>query len=101
MRPATPRTMTVPEVRDRLYELAGEMRSEELMHLANQLWRRRPGKVKARASAVHMTPELAQSIRDYAVTHPWLSEHRIGIEFGVNQGRVSEALFGFRGEDRG
>jgi hypothetical protein len=43
-----------------------------------------------------MTPALVEAIRLYADIHPGMSEHRIGIVFGVNQGRVSEALSGFR-----
>jgi hypothetical protein len=91
-----PTLMTVPEVRDRLYAMADAYRLPELRHLADQLHRRKPARPKARAQSPTMTPALVEAIRLYADIHPGMSEHRIGIVFGVNQGRVSEALSGFR-----
>ena len=88
--------MTIPEVRDRLYFLSEIQNQPELRQLADQLWRRSPGRRTARATSRVLTPELAQAIREYAAQHPEESEHRIGIRFDVNQGRVSEALFGYR-----
>lgn len=88
--------MTVPEVRDRLYQLADILGSTELHRLADNLWRRKPGRRKAPVSAQHLSPELAAAIREYAGNNPKMTEHQISILFGVNQGRVSEALFGHR-----
>ena len=87
--------LTIPEVRDRLYELADSQRIPELRMLADQLWRRR-GRRAVRAQSIAITPELVAAIRDYAYHHPDESEHKVGQQFGVNQGRVSEALFGHR-----
>lgn len=87
--------LTVPEVRDRLYQLADELGSTELRRLADNLWRRRPGR-QTRAQSRAVTPELVTAIREFAADHPSMTEHQIGVRFGVNQGRVSEALFGFR-----
>lgn len=91
-----PKTMTVPEVRDRLYEMSEIYRMPELRQLADQLWRRRPGRKPVRPQSRRVTPELREAIREFARGHPGMPEDRIGDHFGVNQGRVSEALFGFR-----
>jgi hypothetical protein len=91
-----PRTMSIPEVRDRLYTLAEIQRLPELRQLADQLWRRPPWRKPVRAQSRAMTPDLAYAIRQFAADHPEESEHRIGLRFGVNQGRVSEAIRGHR-----
>lgn len=90
------KTMTVPEVRERLYVLSDVL--PELRALADQLWRRPPGRKKAPAVSRKLTPELKDEIRAYASAHPGETEHSVSIHFGVNQGRVSEALFGHRGD---
>lgn len=93
-RPA-PRTMTIPEVRERLYEMGSQWHSEELLRLADQLWRR-PYVRSTRRTQRRPSPEQAEAIRIYAAEHPDLSEWQIGVDFGVNQGRISEVLAGFR-----
>lgn len=94
-----PKTMTIPEVRDRLYELSDELHQPELRRLADQLWRRRPWRQPVRPVHRRMTPELAAEVRAYVAAHPYEPEDVVGTRFGVNQGRISEALAGFRGED--
>jgi hypothetical protein len=89
--------MTIPEVRDRLIELSLERGIPELTELAQQLSRKFHGR-KARPRSAAMTAERTQAIREYARAHPTMSELEIGLVFGVNQGRVSEALYGKRGE---
>jgi hypothetical protein len=91
-----PRTMSIPEVRERLYKLAEIQRLPELRQLADQLWRRPPWRKPVRAQARALTPDLIADIRQWVYDHPDESEHRVGIRFGVNQGRVSEALHGHR-----
>ena len=94
-------TLTIPEVRQRLYHLADVLDSGELRFLASQLHRRRAGH-NGKPASRRMTPELAQAIRTFAQKNPDVTEHAIGVLFGVNQGRVSEALVGFRdGTTRG
>lgn len=95
--------MTIPEVRTRLDEIAdglvGTDLGKELRVLAAELWRRRSPRsttVNERIRSRSLTPELAASIRSYAAAHADETEHEIGIKFGVNQGRVSEALYGKR-----
>ncbi len=43
-----------------------------------------------------MTDELRAEIIEYATANPSLPQTQIGRNFGVNQGRVSEALNGKR-----
>jgi hypothetical protein len=88
--------MTIPEIRSRLYEIAVEEGLPEVATLADQMWRRRPGRDPVHPVSRRMTDELRDQIREYATLHPDEPEDRVGMRFGVNQGRVSEALFGFR-----
>lgn len=89
--------MTIPEVRARLRELALELDEPELKALADQLVRRR-NRIPAESTARSITPGLSDAIRVFAARNPDMSEHNIGLAFNVNQGRVSEALYGKRGE---
>lgn len=87
--------MTIPEVRERLLELARELDIDELAYLAEQL-KRRPAVKKARPSSAAMTDELREKIRAVAALQPGVSNRTIGNFFNVDSGRVSEALAGFR-----
>ena len=95
-----PQEMTIPEVRERLFELAEDLQLPELSRLAQQLFRRKNQKL---TKARHRTPDRAtqQEIRDYHEAHPDLGMFEIGIHFNVNQARVSEAIYGKRGERGG
>lgn len=98
--------MTIPEIRDRLHGIAVELRGDdadidmvaaELDALAEQTRRRPNGNVaKAPVSSITFTPELADAIRAYKIAFPGATMNRIGHVLGVNQGRVSEALYGKR-----
>lgn len=46
----------------------------------------------ARIRSRRMTPELGHAIREFKKEHVDLAHNLIGNEFGVNAGRVSEAL---------
>ena len=89
--------MTIPEVRSRLRVLAVELDEPELKALADQLVRRR-NRTGVRSTSNAITPDLSAAIRVFASRNPDMSEHNIGLAFNVNQGRVSEALYGKRGE---
>lgn len=54
--------------------------------------RRVPAARKTAVKSRKATAELSQEMRDYAATHPKASNQEIGDFFGVNTGRVSEAL---------
>lgn len=88
--------LTIPEVRDHLLLLAFKYDDPEIAYLVSQLIRR-PAIRRAPTVSVPLTPELARAIRAYAKAHPDMTEHQISVRFGVNQGRVSEALHGKRG----
>ena len=60
---------------------------------AKELTRRdRYKPVVARPRRGSLTPELAAQIRDFVGLHPNWNNRRIGAYFGVDGGRVSEAL---------
>jgi hypothetical protein len=83
-------------VRKRLHELADLHGIDELHTLADELVRRSPGRRVSGPVSKSMTPELAEAIRAYSVAYPDATLHEIGKVFSVNQGRVSESLFGKR-----
>ena len=82
---------SIPEIRDRLREIADEAGIEELQDLADQLYRKSPVKRAPNRSA-HLTPELAEEIRNFVAENPTLHQRDVAQEFDVNPGRVSEAL---------
>lgn len=92
-----PKVLTVPEVRRELFALGLALGSDRLRYLAAQLVRRSAVR-RAPPSARRATPRLRAEIRGFAEAHPELTEFQIGEAFQVNQGRVSEALAGFRGK---
>jgi hypothetical protein len=72
-----------------------EAEARKLRSLAEETKRRPPVRRSGpRAGAV--TPDIQERIRQTAKAHPALSLHEIGVACGVNQGRVSEVLAGFR-----
>lgn len=93
--------MKVPEVAARIREIADEIQAEhpavaeQLRELADEL-RRRPAGPRAPVTSTPTTPELQQEIREFAETHPGLSQQTIAEHFNVNHGRVSEAIHGKR-----
>ncbi len=87
--------MTIPQIADRLRQIASQTGNEELRSLASQLARRRPVR-KAERVSQPMTDELADEIRSYAAEHPKTPQSLIALAFGLNQGRISEALRGKR-----
>jgi hypothetical protein len=87
--------MRIPEIRDRLLQIAAMHRIPEIERLAHQLTRRAPKRMAPRSSEA-MTDEKAAGIRQFARDNPTMTQVDIGRHFNVNQGRVSEALRGFR-----
>jgi len=81
----------IPGVRDRLRELADEHGIDELHDLADQMYRK-SAKKRAPIRSPKLTPELAKKIRKYAAANPDAHQQDIAEKFGVNHGRVSEAL---------
>lgn len=87
--------MTIPEVRERLIELAAELNCPELLTLAEELKRRPPVK-KAHPISAAMTDNIRDQIRMFATLNPHLTNRAIGNLFNVDSGRVSEILAGKR-----
>jgi hypothetical protein len=96
---------TIPEIRDRLHELAKQLRTspdlvvrivaEELDRLADETKRvyRKP---VVRMTAKHVTPEIEAAVRDYCARHPTAIFREVGLRFGIDGGRVSEIVSGKR-----
>lgn len=83
--------MSIPEVRERLRELAEEHGIDELYELADQMYRKSARK-RAPIRSPKLTPEMIKDIREYAAANPDAHQQDIAQKFGVNHGRVSEAL---------
>lgn len=103
-----PKPRTGPQIQARLRAIAAEMRqpllfpatiedyARELEQLATEMGRRKSGRPRARPTARRMTAELRNAIRAHAAAHPEMGNRDIGMIFGVDGGRVAEALNGFR-----
>lgn len=101
--------MRIPDVQKRLEEIQKRIEeisyeeglydlldlARELLDLTSQLSRRSVGG-KAPNSSAPCGPEKREAIRRYKAHHPTMTQLEIGRVFNVNQGRVSEALRGFR-----
>lgn len=83
----------IPQARKRLKAVM-----EQLQQLTNEvqeieaLMYKDFVKPRAPATSVKVTPELAKTIAAFAQRNPLMSSQQIGDIFGVNMGRVSEAL---------
>lgn len=84
---------TIPELRNRLRELADEHELDELHGIADEMFRNSPVRRAAPNSAA-LTPELAKKIRAFAAKNPKMHQREIAQKFNVNPGRVSEAMNG-------
>lgn len=88
----------IPKAREILREIAGEIAEALPEHAArikavtDQLMTRNRGLRQAPVTSPSVSPEMRARIRAYAARHPTLAQHRIATVFGVNPGRVSEAL---------
>lgn len=82
------------EAREILRQYGREWNKPELINLANALITRKPIYPRAKAQRGSLTPELAVKISAYKAEHPRMSNYDIGVVFGVNGARVSEAVHG-------
>lgn len=81
----------IPEIRQRLLELAAEHDIDELYELVDEMHRRPPNR-RAPVQSEKITPSLAAAIRVFAAENPDMHLQKIAEHFGVNHGRVSEAI---------
>jgi hypothetical protein len=88
---------TIPQIRERLIEIGVERGIPEVIELAEETKRRYHGR-KGRTTAHQVTDELAARVRVFAMANPNLNNREIGARFKIDGGRVSEILFGKRGE---
>lgn len=107
---------TIPQIRAQLYRVADCLRdlmttedfdADEVLILADQIdalaretIRRSSGK-RAAPTARRLTPELADRIRAFVERHPDMTNREIGARFGVDGGRVTDAMLGIRGQEAG
>jgi hypothetical protein len=82
---------TIPEIRTRLLQIAEEHGVPEIVELVDEMYRKRPIR-RAPVRSQKLTPALAAEIRAYARTHPDMHQQDIAETFGVNHGRVSQAM---------
>jgi hypothetical protein len=92
---------SVPQARDELNELADQLEGNGLQAEADRLrqiiehrLRREPVIRRAPRKSVPFTPELAKAVRKFAQLKPQRTQMEIAQTFGINPGRVSEALAG-------
>ncbi|MBC7286373.1 hypothetical protein [Hoeflea sp.] len=88
---------TIPEIRSRLHELAIEHELPELAQLAEETKRQYHGR-RAPPRARPVDKATAARVQRFARLHPNMPQREIGRRFGIDGGRVSEILFGKRGE---
>lgn len=92
------RLLTIPEVRVQLLKLAETMPEDlagQIKRLEKHMWRRKAIR-RAKTQSKPITPQLSAAIVVYWREHPELSQQKIATLFGVDKGRVSEAVAGFR-----
>lgn len=93
--PSVEKRRTIPEIADRLRELAVEHGIEELTALADETKRRKFTGVR---KVIHTpsTPALRKRMKEYKLAHPELNQDEVAAVFNVSGGRVSESMKGFR-----
>jgi hypothetical protein len=82
---------SIPQLRKRLREIAEETGNDELNVIADEL-QRNPAAKRAPRKSTPFTAEMAEEVREFAQAHPDAHNQEIADHFGVNPGRVSEAL---------
>lgn len=81
----------IPELRNRIREIADEEDIDELHDIADEMYRNSSVR-RARNQSARLTPALAKKIRDYAKKNSKMHQRDIAQKFNVNPGRVSEAM---------
>jgi transcriptional regulator with XRE-family HTH domain len=87
--------MRLPEVAERLRQLAIKLGCDELNDLADEIGRR-PIRQRAPTTSARMTSAVRAQIKAMKAAEPDLSQHEIARRLNLNPGRVSETLRGKR-----
>lgn len=94
--------MKLPDVREEMHKLASDLDAaglglvgQRLAYLAEQTRRRSPKK-RAEPRAKPMTEATKERIRQVAKANPGWANREVALAVGVDGGRVSEVLRGFR-----
>ena len=82
---------SIPVLRKRIQEIAEELGNEELSGIADEM-QRNPAAKRAPKKSIPFTAEMAEQIREFAKGHADWHNQEIADHFGVNPGRVSDAL---------
>ena len=89
----------IPKARKMLSDLARCAEADgqsEYARVINEviplLWRSQHKRKKSAVHSARVTPELRAQIREYVEKNPNVPSQHVAIHFGVNLGRVSEAL---------
>lgn len=85
----------IPEAREILSQILPELppRQRQRVEQALALMRRRPpAKPRARPQGIYVDARMAERIRTYVRRNPGLPIREVGAHFGVDGGRVSEAI---------
>ena len=90
--------LTIPQIRERLHELAVIHGIPELSSLATATYRR--SYTRAPTTRKSLDEDTKANIRDFVAENPNMAFQDVANIFDVNPGRVSEALHGKRGEDQ-
>lgn len=90
--------LTIPQIRERLFELAIIHSDDELADLARATYRRTY--TRAPTTRKGLDSETKADIYDFVMRNPNMAMQDVANIFGVNPGRVSEAVHGYRGEDQ-
>ena len=87
--------MRIPEIRDRLHELADEHGVPELHDLAEETRRRSPIR-RAPPRWPRLSDAVKQQVREAFEANPQAGVRDLANQFGTSIGRISEAVRGFR-----
>lgn len=87
--------MRIPEIRDRMHELADQHGIPELHELAEQT-RRRPPIRRAPPRWPRLSEGRKQQVREAFAANPRLGVRELANRFNTSIGRISEAVRGFR-----
>ena len=91
--------MSIPEARGRLRAIAetleldgDEDTAAQIRDVIAMMFRSHHGPISRRRSPVSITPEMLADMVAMKLSNPDLMHREIGAKFGVDGGRVSEAL---------